>query len=268
MPFPKSLTRACSGANPTMGFLYGFIGAILGAIVGGATTLLIVSAAMDGDDLGIFFAMQIFGLVGLIVGAILGIVASLCLLRYVKRHQEGSNARRRSALIVSGSILAVPVSVATMAWGIVRSGQPPSDQNLLNNFTDHRTVFNQLAQMKLADSGLMQIHSDWTQPSEPQTVGVSSERVAKYREMLSQAEVHFGLEADGLHGADFLCWEHGSATSSDTDKGYAYLTVPPKRVLSSLDQYNHQYQSEGLSELRVYRHIEGCWYLYYEYLPG
>ena len=121
--------------------------------------------------------------------------------------------------------------------------------------------------MKLTDKGLMQVHSDFTQPGDSRTVGVLPERLACYRQLLAQAEVRY-LQADGLQGTDFLCWTQGGATSSDVAKGYAYLAVPPSRVFKSLDSFRDQSQSEGLPETQAYRHIEGCWYLYYEYVPG
>jgi len=61
-----------------------------------------------------------------------------------------------------------------------------------------------------------------------------------------------------------LYWCEGSAISSDTDKGYAYLTVPPKQVLTTLDDC----QPDEENGVKAYYHIEGCWYLYYDYLPG
>ena len=58
----------------------------------------------------------------------------------------------------------------------------------------------------------------------------------------------------------------GSAISSDIAKGYAYLTVAPIEVLVSLDGYRPE---PGRDEvIRVYRHIRGNWYLFYEYIPG
>lgn len=245
-----------------MRVLYGFSGALLGAVLGGMSALLIASVATDGDVFGAFLGLMYAGPVSLVVGAVLGVMLALRVLRFVRTN---GLARRKNALLVSGLLLAFPVLVAAMAWGIDRSGQPPSDQQLLSNFTDHRAAFDTLAQMKLADKGLMQVHDDWTQPGDFRSVGVSPERIAEYRHLLNEAGTRRGLQADGLHGADFLFWEQGSVFSSDTAKGYAYLSVPPKHILGSLDQYNDQ--SEDLAEIQAYRHIEGCWYLYYEYLP-
>lgn len=247
-----------------MGFLYGFIGAIFGAALGGATAFLFVCSAEDGDGLGIALLMFVWGPVGLIAGIILGLMLALRVLRYVKEHQQGKQAKLRNALLVSGLFLAVLVLVPVLVRNGNQYQYPPSDQQLINNFRFRRSVFDDLAQMKLADKGLLRVGNDWTQPDDPRTVGVSPERIAEYRGLLNCAGVHQGMGADGLHGAEFTCWAQGGATSSDVDKGYAYLAVPPKQLLESLDAY----QPDGLHEVEVYRHIEGCWYLYYDYLPG
>ena len=249
-----------------MRFFYGFVGAILGAFLGVASAYLSVSAAEDGDDLGIFFLMTVCGPVGLIIGLVLGIMIAVRVLRFVEGNQVSSKARRKKFLLVAGSVLAVPFLSAAMVWKAEQYHFPPSDQQLLDNFNYHRPTFDTLAQMTLKDKHLLEVSDNGTQPADPRTVGVSPERVSRYRHLLTQAEAHYGLQTDGLHGADFLCWGHGGATSSDAFKGYAYLTVPPSRTFNSLDLFRDQSQSEGLPETEAYRHIEGCWYLYYEYL--
>jgi hypothetical protein len=66
---------------------------------------------------------------------------------------------------------------------------------------------------------------------------------------------------------DFYYWDIGSAVSSDTDKGYAYLTMPPFNLLPSLDG-SHPDERNGDNGVKTYRHIRGNWYLFYEYIPG
>ena len=251
-----------------MRFLYGLIGALLGAIFGGSAAYCAVSAAMGGDGLGVFFEGMIFGPIGLTLGGIFGLIIARRVLIFVETSREGKLARQRSTFTVIGCILAAPILSAAMIWNAQQYQYPPSDQQLLSNFKHNRRTFDILAQMTQADKGLMQVNQDWTQPSDPKTVGISAERIARYRQLLNQAEAHHGMHADGLQGADFLCWAQGGATTHDTDKGYAYLIVPPKHVLNSLDQYKNQLQSEEIHQVEAYRHIEGCWYLYYDYLPG
>lgn len=188
-----------------MGFLYGFIGAFLGACFGGATAFFFVSSAVDGDGFGTFFLMMVWGPVGLIAGGVIGVRLALRVLRYVQRSQPGKHAKRDNTLLVSGCVLAVSVLVAAMVWNGNQCQYPPSDQQLLNNFCFHRAQLDELAQMRRGDKGLMRVGENWTQPSDSKTVGVSSERIASYRWLLSSAGVHGGLGADGLYGTDFTC---------------------------------------------------------------
>jgi hypothetical protein len=59
----------------------------------------------------------------------------------------------------------------------------------------------------------------------------------------------------------------GSAISSDTIKGYAYRTRPPMEVLNSLDGFRPN-PKDADDTIKVYRHIRGNWYLFFEYIPG
>ena len=208
--------------------LYGLTGALLGFTLGGATAFLFVSSAVDGDGLGVFFLMVVWGPVGLIAGTVLGVMFALRVLRYVRENQQGKHIKRSNSLLVLGCVLAVPILDAAMVWNGNQYQYPPSNQQLLNNFRFHHAQLDELAQMKLLDKGLMQVRADWTQPLNPRTVGISPERIAVYRFLLLCAGMHQGLGAERMSGVDFTCWAQGGATSSDIDKGYAYLPVPPK----------------------------------------
>lgn len=118
--------------------------------------------------------------------------------------------------------------------------------------------------MTQADKGLQRVDYDWTDPSNPQAIGVSPARVSIYRHLLDSVQCHRGFNAYQNHGIEFQYWGHGSAISDDEDKGYAYLAAPPKETLNSLDDC----RPDKKNELQAYRRIEGCWYLYYDYIPG
>ncbi len=247
-----------------MKLLYGFIGAILGAILGSITALFLVALGTGGDSFAIALSFMIVVPIGLIVGGALGIVAALRLLRFVQGGQKDKVARWNSVLAVTGSVLAVPILVAAMLWGDWKLGQPPSDQQLLSNFARHKATFNELSRMALTDKNLSRVDYDWTDPSDTQKVGVSPERITKYRSLLESIGLHRGFSSDGVHSIEFISYGQGSAMSSDEFKGYMYLMTPPKQVLSSLDRC----QPDEKNGVEAYRHIEGHWYLYYEYLPG
>jgi len=247
-----------------MGFLCGFLGAFLGAILGIACALLAVSFHSDGNDLAEGLAFMGLALIGIIIGAIAGIVLALQVRRYAAGHWEGRQVRRKTSLIIASSVIAVPVLMPAIFWEVARCHNPPPDQQLLNNFYRHRPNFVQLVRMKQADPNLTRVDYSWTEPSDPQTIHVSPARIMTYRRLLETAGLHRGFDAYHPKEVDFLYWCEGSAISSDTDKGYAYLTVPPKQVLTTLDDC----QPDEENGVKAYYHIEGCWYLYYDYLPG
>ncbi len=245
-----------------MKILYGFVGAILGFVFGGIAATLVVSATSDGNDFADGFKLMGYGLVGLILGMILGALLALRIAHYVETHPQ---AKRKNILIVAGSALAVSGACAIMLWGNDQLRLPPSDQQLISNFNRHRSAFDTLAQMSSTNKKLTRVDYGWTEPSDPKTIGVSPARIGRYRQLLDSVNVHRGFEASD-EGAeiDYLYWATGSAISSDTDKGYAYLTTPPKQMLSSLDPC----RPDEKNGVKAYRHIQGPWYLYYDYLPG
>ncbi len=244
-------------------FLCCLLGAILWAIVGAAVVALLVAVHSDGNDLG--DAFEFMGLVpfALILGAVFGIVLALKLKQYAIKNWGGEQAKRKTSFVVTGFVLAAPLLVTALTWDAGRYGGPPPDQQLLADFARHRADLDKVAQMKQADKGLSRVDYNWTAPDNPQKAGIPPQRIAKYRSLLESVGVHRGFEAYQPHEVDFLYWGRGSAISSDTDKGYAYLTVPPKQVLPTLDDC--QPDEKGV---KSYRHIEGCWYLYYDYIPG
>ncbi len=251
-----------------MKFLYGFIGAILGAALGCMVALFGVQVTdTDGDIFGGAFALVIFGPIGFILGAILGSVLALLVLRSVKKNSNGQKAKRRNAILVSTSVLAAPVLIVVLFWGMGRSlkthNQPPPDQQLLSNFQVHRAAFDKLVQMSRADKGSYSSEVGPTVSDTSLPGGTREKHIAEYRRWLDAAKVSSDLSSVGDQDMELPYWGFGSAISSDTDKGYAYLMVPPKQVLNSLDQC----QPDEKNGVEAYRHIEGHWYLYYEYLP-
>ena len=250
---------------------YGLVGAVLGMVVGGAAAFLLVCAYWRGDDFGGAISLVIFCPAGMIVGCVLGVVTALRAFKQVHGQQDGGlplKARRQRVL---GLMLGAPILTVCMCWGgIIFSNPPfggqPTDQQLLNNFSQHRATFEQLAQMAQTDKGLTRVDDDWTDPNNPAQVGVSPSRIREYRRLLRSVSVPRGFSAsDNARQILFFNWLTGYAMSSDRDKGYAYLSTPPKTVISELDSYDDE--SNDKVQI-VYRHIEGHWYLFYEYLPG
>lgn len=245
-----------------MKIVLGIVGAILGALVGGAVVLLLMVLTAGGNDVAGGFFLMFAGPLGLPVGAIVGAVAALRALRTLR---NGERTRQQKAFLAAAGIVGPLALTVGLLWaGMMLSG-PPSDQKMLRNFARHRSTFDTLAQMTQADKRLQRVDQGWTIPGNPATVGVSPARLATYHRLLTGAGVPRGFQTtdDGME-TDFYYWLTGSAITSDTDKGYAYLTKPPPNLLDSLDQC----RPDERHVVTAYRHITGNWYLFYEYLPG
>ena len=142
--------------------------------------------------------------------------------------------------------------------------QRPSDVVLLAQFAKHRATLEKINQMVLADRGLTRVDQDWTNPSEPATVGVSVHRIAQYRSLLRSAGVPRGFQTDGAgREVDYFYWLTGYAITSEADTGYAYLEAPPKQIAANLSDVPYG----GSAEVKLFRPIQGHWYLFYEYEP-
>ena len=165
-------------------------------------------------------------------------------------------------LILSGFLAA---SVAGPQILLQKHTTPPSDQELIANFQHHRPAFNQLLLMAQADRGLSSVSDGWTNPENLATAGVSQGRVDHYHKLLKVAGLQ-SCSADESHqDVTLTAWGIGNALSSDELKGYAFLVKPPQTVLDTLDASQPDDRRFGV---QVYRHIQGNWYLFYEYIPG
>ena len=141
------------------------------------------------------------------------------------------------------------------------SSRHPTDQSLIDNFQSHKSEFSQLLQMFLADKGLGRVAYDFTRPANPQDIGISQQRLAEYRALFDRLDLSAGIE--GYDEKD-LVWFHASTQGlsvTGSSKGFAYLKEPPKLVVEKLDNY---WSKDGRS-FTAFRHIEGNWYLYFDY---
>jgi hypothetical protein len=69
------------------------------------------------------------------------------------------------------------------------SSKHPSDQSLLTNFQNHKAEFNQVLQMFLADKGLGRVAYDFTRPEQPETIGISQDRLQQYRKVFRRLDL-------------------------------------------------------------------------------
>jgi hypothetical protein len=247
----------------------GLIGAALGTIIGVVIGLLAAILTTHNELFGILFIGMCTVPAGVLLGSIIGGIAGSRLF-YFSGEATGRGRIRTQQVVVlsSATIGSAAILMGLLVWTIRIGMMPPSDQRLLSNFDKHEATFVTLIEMLKTDRDLIRVDENWTEPKDPKTIGVSPARIAKYRQMLGGGRVARGFQADILvHDVDFYYWMIGSAISSDTIKGYAYRTRPPMEVLNSLDGFRPDPKNAD-ETIKVYRHIRGNWYLFFEYIPG
>jgi hypothetical protein len=154
----------------------------------------------------------------------------------------------------------------TLEWSLlvaVNNAQNPilPDEDLIAAFRKHRATFEQLQQMIAADSALHRVDDDWTDPTTPKDAGVSPERMAQYRQLLTEVGCRRGFCAyPGRPGIYFISAAQGTVVSSLT-KGYYYFEATPPLLVTNTSAYSPE---NGVDSYEVFRPIEGHWYVYFQ----
>jgi hypothetical protein len=154
-------------------------------------------------------------------------------------------------------------------------GGHPKDALLLENFSRNRADLERLVAMFQADKGLGRVGRDFTRPEDPSRVRVSTERVQEYRRLCMAVGANDCIEGydrafDALYGAPEPgrkdtkdpIWIHVSSIGlsiSGSSKGYLYSNDPDFEQVPDLDVIVPKRSNTWL------RHIEGPWFLYYDY---
>lgn len=137
----------------------------------------------------------------------------------------------------------------------------PTDEAMIRNFSAHKRDFQELVTMIQSDRGLRRVDDNWTDPSEPTTIGVTPERIADYRRRFASCGVPRGFYSfQSGSNIEFIATAFGLCTGG-SGKGYAYLTTPPTETVPSTDTY----RTVRRGAYKVYRHIEANWYIAYDY---
>ena len=247
-----------------MRFVWVLLGIVLGTLIGAMGSFLLL-LKVAGDDLILGGVLLVAAIpLSIVGGPLCGCILASRILDYFEQHAPDAKSRGQKAFLAAGLAAGIPALLVGLYWSIAHHNDPPPDRQMLVEFSQHRAEFDHLAAMVQADKKLERVDENWTQPDNPQKIGVSPARISEYRRRLSGVGVPRGFEAfGGPQVIKFLYWGHGSAISSDTDKGFAHLAFPPAKVLNSLDQC----QPDEHNGVLAYRHIEGHWYLYYGYMP-
>jgi hypothetical protein len=154
-------------------------------------------------------------------------------------------------------------------------GSLPKDDDLLGRFRQHRGELETLVRMFEADKGLGRVGRDFTRPEDPRRLGISPERIHEYRRLCAAVGASaciegYDAEFDRLHNAGERggserkdpIWIHVAARGlsiSGSSKGFMYSTASPFPVVADLDRVSPRSSGTWV------RHIQGQWYLYFDY---
>lgn len=138
-----------------------------------------------------------------------------------------------------------------------------SDKHLIDNYYKYKTDFNNIVNMFTDDKGLGRVGDGFTRPSDIKTIDLTQKRIDQYHQIFDRLNIPDGIE--GYDEKDII-WLHVSSyglSISGWSKGYVYSNDPSKygKIVNSLEGYT----PPGPHSYTIFQHIEGKWYLYYDY---
>jgi hypothetical protein len=168
--------------------------------------------------------------------------------------------RKRWLQLMAGVLLA--------ATGAACGARHPPDAQLIARFHRERASFETLKDMFLAEKTLGRIAPTFTRPVDffsahalPPETTVSVQRLAEYRILFQRLGLESGIEGYDAKEEIFFHASSSGLSISGSSKGYAYLAHAPPLVVPDLDRY---WSSDGQS-FTAFRHIDGRWYLYFDF---
>ncbi len=141
--------------------------------------------------------------------------------------------------------------------------QHPPDDEMIQNFIRHRSDFERLLEMVRADKYLQRVDDNWTDPKDPNGIGVTPERIAAYRELFAKCSVPRGFEAFRRDEQILFIASAAGMATGGSSKSYAYRPNPPlpAETVTVIDTYKPKHRKS----FTIYRRIADNWYLCYEY---
>jgi hypothetical protein len=137
----------------------------------------------------------------------------------------------------------------------------PSDQAMTSEFQSHKAQFQQLLEMFQTDKDLGRVAYDFTRPAEPEKLGITQERLKQYRALFTELKLSAGIEGYPPKDSVMFIRSTQGLSVSGSSKGFAFLLKQPELLVNDLDEYKAKQQRS----FTAFRHIEGNWYLYYDF---
>jgi len=118
----------------------------------------------------------------------------------------------------------------------------------------------ELLKMIDEDKLLTRVAGDWTRPENPESIGISNERIASYQEQLKKGGIKHGFEAVQKDEVVYFILATSGLSISGYAMGIAYVRDDGNiTVVENLDALPTP-PPEG----EFFERIEGNWYMFYD----
>jgi hypothetical protein len=181
-----------------------------------------------------------------------------------------SKKLKKILLVTFGILVGIGLILVLLFGGLVYllSGGKmtmPNDQKMISSFYEHQTDFETLVKMSDEDSKVTRIAKDFTWLDNtvawPRSdIGFTEERWDEYRRLFNNVGSDTGINRSKDGSVYITTYAFGLVTGGN-EKGYVYLPNPPKNTVVSIDDS----KSSAQSNIPIYRHISGNWYLFYSW---
>lgn len=142
-----------------------------------------------------------------------------------------------------------------------------TDAEMTANFQNHKSNFEKMLQMIEKDKDLKRVDNTWTLPEDPQTIGVSPERIAEYKELFRKAQTPRGFYSYLPNSVMFIGSSQGLAVSGSSKSYMIFFESAPENIVDDTDKYRSKGSVEAERrecKFPVYKQIENNWYIRYD----
>jgi hypothetical protein len=154
-----------------------------------------------------------------------------------------------------------------LVFGLLYHGRPPSEDALIENFSQHRAAFEQLRNMLMADTQVRRVAVWGVDTIKPLGIFIPPagnfpvERFNQYVALLKQAGGKVAFRSEGAQPEpSVIVWAVGFG-GDIRHIGICWEDLAPTNQVPHL-YGGHQTSEFGENCQAVYRHLDGNWYLW------